>query len=660
MVDPWVLSSDVISLIAASILTPALWIVLFLWAWTRPAQARESGFGRMTFWLLLPGAFLASLADAPFLPWAGNVLAINIGGALIPVLLSIVLLRREFGSSSWIATGLLMVILAAETAIQFALVVRIPANSNILLVTATAIGAVAFAIWVFPVWTLHASAKPKGTTKSGYDFAASIRRISARLSRLRFAELLRRIYTRLSSLRFSAGTLRPISLRAITFMGLVSAAITLTFATSSAVPGVGIVSVFPLYLIGPVVVGGASVVLAATLWRTAPFHGLGVAFASATLGTLIGADVLREPPLYAGGSSALLAIGGAGIQDLVYFSGLLAVGAGLLVIAVGYRESITTLADSPPTAPAPVDALRTAAERLSSGDPAGAVRTSLEASKVAVQRARSSWQLPPSSSEGAAWDELPVAPYVRNDYRNLVSAADQAVSTPREGVRAMAMASQFVRLGRDLSRLRFAPLGRRAWAMVVDLTVVTAPAVVLWSLLSRTLSGSPTAILSGLPFNLAVFAYIAYAALYFVVSDALFGATLGKVLLRLKVIDRSQARPTVLQSLLRESPKAVPLFVIGELGGPAILYLARSNSASISTRGLSVGLFTGASLLGLVIVIVILALAVGAVQVARDSERQRLGDRWASTWVVDRRVVTPAWGAMLAQPPAPSGVVQPG
>ena len=607
MVSPWVLSIDVVSQIGALILTPALWIALFLWAWNRPAQAQASGFGRMTFWLLLPAAFLASLADAPFLPWAGNVLAINIGGALIPVLLSIVLLRREFAVPGWTVTAGVMLVLAAETLLQFVLVVLIPANWNVLLVTAVAGGAAAVAILVFPLWMP-----------------------------------------------------RPVAIRAISFFGLASAAITLTFATSTAVPGQGIVSAFPLYLIGPVLVGGVSVVLAARLWGTLPFHGLGVAFATATLGTLIGADVLREPPLYTGGGGGLLAIGGAGIQDLVYFSGLLAVGSGLLAIAVFYPESLRSPTGSVPPVPSPDEALQAAVARLDSGDPSGAIRHSVTASQGAADRARSAWQLPPATDPAAAWDGLPVAPYVPSDYRNLVATVDQPPSSPREAVRTVAMAAQFVRLGRDLRRLRFAPLGRRAWAMVLDLIVVTAPAAVLWSVLSLTLPGSLNTILGGLAFNLAVFGYVAYAVLYFVVSDALFGATVGKLLLRLTVTDRSFARPTILQSLLRESPKAVPLFVIGELGGPAILFLARSGSSSISPLGVSFVLFTGAVLLGLVLVIVVLALAVGAVQVARDSERQRLGDRWASTWVVDRRVVTPSWGARLTPPPAPSGPAPPG
>jgi hypothetical protein len=78
MVDPLVLTYDVLGGVGSLILTPLLWIALFLCAWTRPADARASGFGRMVFWLLLPGAFLSSFADAPFLPWHGDILAINL------------------------------------------------------------------------------------------------------------------------------------------------------------------------------------------------------------------------------------------------------------------------------------------------------------------------------------------------------------------------------------------------------------------------------------------------------------------------------------------------------------------------------------------------------------------------------------------------------
>ena len=605
MVDPWVLTNDVVGGIGSTILTPLLWIALFLWAWSRPAEARASGFGRFAFWLLLPGAFLASLADAPFLPWAGDVVAINVGGALIPIALSVILLRRELGTPGWTLTGFVILLLGAETSIQFVVVLVASSFWAGWFVLATAAGIVLFAALALPEWAP-----------------------------------------------------RPAAIRALTFVTLVSAAIPLTFFTSQAVPGEGIVSVFPLYLVAPFLVGILSVWVAATFWQAAPYRGLGIGYGTATLGTLVGADVLREPPLYVGPGGALLAIGGAGILDLVYFSGLMALGSGLLVIVLRYHGMARDASAPEPAKVSPELALRSATARLAAGDSAGAIRDSVVASQGAAARVRSILQLPAPPEPAAAWDGLPVAPYVIHDYRNLVASQAAPAPAPQEAFRSVAMATQFVRLGRDLSRLRFASPGRRAWAAVIDIAVVTVPALVLWIYLAVTLPGTLDTVLNGLAFNLAVFAYIGYAALYYVVCDVLFGATAGKVLLHLTVTDRNLARPTLLQSLLRESPKAVPLFVIGDLGGPAILYLIRASSSTLSAADGYLA-FTAAVLIGLVVATVAIALAIGGVQVVRDSERQRMGDRWASTWVVDRRLVTPAWGAMQPPATAPLGPVPP-
>jgi uncharacterized membrane protein len=602
MVDPWVLTYDVVGGVGSLILTPLLWIALFVWAWSRPADARASGFGRMTFWLLLPGAFLSSLSDLPFLPWAGDVLAINIGGALIPIALSLVLIHRGLAAPRWILTGVTLLIVAAETVVQFALVLFLPPLWAGLLLLATAAGAIAFAALALPLWTSRASA-----------------------------------------------------LRAVTFVALVSTAISLTFFTSQSVPGVGIESTFPYYLIAPVLVGVAGAWAATALWNASAYQGLGIGYGSATFGTLIGADVLHQPPLYTGGGGELLAIGGAGIQDLVYFSGLLALGAGLLFIVLRYRGAPADSSAAPPAPRSPERVLRSAAERLARGDPTGATRDAVTASVEATDQVRQIFRLPPPGQRADGWDGLPVAPYVVNDYRNLLASETVPNPTPRDAYRNVSMATQFVRLARDLSRLRFAAPGPRAAAAVLDLLVVTGPALVLWTVLAFTQAGGLNGILLGLPFNLSVFGYVGYAVLYYVVCDALFGVTVGKYLFHLTVTDRTYARPTWLQSFLREAPKAIPIYVIGELGAPALLFLLRANSSVLTLSGLDL-YFTSAILIGVVVLTVASALAIGGVQVARDSERQRLGDRWASTWVLDRRELTPAWGAMrprAAAPPAP-------
>lgn len=603
MVDPWVLTNDVIGGVGSLALTPVLWVGLFLWAWTRPAEARASGFGRMTFWLLLPGAFLCSLADAPFLGWAGDVLAINLGGALIPIVLSIVLLHRELGGTRWGLTAFVILLLAIESGVQFGVVVVTSGLWSIILVPVVA-GAVVLGAVIF--WPKSIPAET--------------------------------------------------SSRALTFLSLVSVALVVTYFTSASVPGEGIVSAFPYYLLGPWLVGLVATWIAATVWRVPAYRGLGIGYGTATLGTLLGADLLREPPLYVGGGGELLAIGGAGILDLVYFSGLMAVGAGLLLIAVRYRGTLAPVPEETPHSPE--DLLRSAAMRLDQGDPTGSVRDAVAASQSAAGRVRSIFQFPAADQPREAWDGLPVAPYVVHDYQNLVSSASLSPPSHADARRGVAMATQFVRLGRDLSRLRFAAPGRRAWASAVDLSLITLPAVVLWLVLAVRLPGSADVVLSGLPFNLAVFAYIGYAALYFVVCDRLFGTTIGKALFHLEVTDRALARPSWLQSFLREAPKALILFVIGDFGGPAVLFLVRSSSAPLSPLGVDLAV-TSAVLIGIVVIFVVAALAIGGAQLLRDSERQRLGDRWASTWVLDRRQIIPAWGATRTPAPVPSGPVPP-
>ncbi len=90
-------------------------------------------------------------------------------------------------------------------------------------------------------------------------------------------------------------------------------------------PGLGVVSPFPLYLIPPVL---AAFVAAAAYWQERQ-DAAGLAYVGGTMGTIIGADLLRLPQILSGPaleSGAVLAIGGAGVFDMVFLSGILAVG----------------------------------------------------------------------------------------------------------------------------------------------------------------------------------------------------------------------------------------------------------------------------------------------------------------------------------------------
>jgi len=109
---------------------------------------------------------------------------------------------------------------------------------------------------------------------------------------------------------------RPKSLAAVVLVSLVA------YAAATPVPGLGIT--MPFY-VAPIA-GAVAGLLLARGCRTAP----GLAYARGTMGTLLGADVLNlaNPDVFSaltGGGPTVLSIGGAGIFDGIFVTGVLAV-----------------------------------------------------------------------------------------------------------------------------------------------------------------------------------------------------------------------------------------------------------------------------------------------------------------------------------------------
>lgn len=106
------------------------------------------------------------------------------------------------------------------------------------------------------------------------------------------------------------------SLAAVLLVSLVA------YAAATPVPGLGIT--MPFY-VAPIT-GAAAGLLIARGCRTAP----GLAYAGGTMGTLLGADILNlaNPAVFSAlttGRSTVLSIGGAGIFDGIFITGILAV-----------------------------------------------------------------------------------------------------------------------------------------------------------------------------------------------------------------------------------------------------------------------------------------------------------------------------------------------
>lgn len=120
----------------------------------------------------------------------------------------------------------------------------------------------------------------------------------------------------------------------------------------------GIVSPFPLYLLPPIAAAAMSL---GAFWREEQFAAP-LAYMAGTLGAIIGADVFRLPEFLAQNppveGGAVASIGGAAVLDMVYLTGILAVGLDALFFSqvhqkgkpfeLPYREHTVFTSSTPP------------------------------------------------------------------------------------------------------------------------------------------------------------------------------------------------------------------------------------------------------------------------------------------------------------------------
>jgi uncharacterized membrane protein/uncharacterized RDD family membrane protein YckC len=628
LVDSLQLASDILSVALYFALPALLWMFLFLWAWESPGTARAAGFGRATFWLLLPGCLAASLGNAPIFGWEGSILAVNLGGALIPIGLSLYLPARWFGRGRLRVLLRLLATLAALTAALFALVLwpTLPSVGGFA-------GAYAWSIPIGPHFALLSAPTPllAPVLVAGAILAGAVALGSSLPERP------------------SDGPDRATGLA-----GLATMALLVTYATTEASPGVGILSIFPYYLIAPFLVGVLAVLLARPLFDLPPLAGIPLGYSASTLGVLLGADVLHEPPLY-GQSSALLSIGGAGVLDLVYLTGLIAVVGGFLAY-LGTRRGLGGLPEpappqplGPPTASG---AYRDGARRYAAGDPSGALSAATRAADLGVARARALRGAVPVPEGQDPWKGLGTPTWTGIDHQNLRALARSEDRSAPTAARGLFTARLLLQAAHQVGAEALATFGERAAAFFIDLVVLTAPAVFLWGLLALSLPGGADAILNGVPFNAALFGYAAYGFLYFFALEALTGTTVGKRILRLEVRTRELGRPRFLALFNRNAPRLIPLFIIAELVGPAmVLLLLPSGSVPPSFANVS----NGFVLIALAAAGLLLVGGVSAVVMNLSPERARLGDLWGGTGVFRRSVPTRPEEFPSGGSPGPSG-----
>jgi uncharacterized RDD family membrane protein YckC len=619
VVDPISLTSDILTNTISLALAPAVWAVLFLIAFEHPGFAESIGFGRRTFWLLVLGSLLATFAILPFGAAANDVIAVSFGGALFPLLVGALAVRRVSGGGNRLLASflglvtvesgimLLLVLPLAQPAVQ-PLGAALAGNSDLatgLLLFVVAVAVVLLSV-ALPGWTRSAASATGAGGASG---------------------------------------------RTLGFLlGLTSGVLLATYAASSAIPGVGIEEQFPAYLLPPIVAGLLAVLLAPWVVPGREGYALPLAFFGSTFGVLLGADLLREPPLYGSGPAGIYAIGGAGVLDLVYLSGLLALATAYFVHRGLGRSLLPVDGSVPRLDPTPVGRLARGFRAGVDGNLAEALTESSRAGHDAAGQARTLLGLPDPPAD-RPWDGLPVPGWVVSDQANLDAAARAGSTDGREGFRAWLTARWLVYLGRDLGQRRFGTMKARSIGFGLDLLLVALPGVAVWTAISLATPGDLADLLGSLAFNAAIYGFISLAFLYLVLSETLLGRSLGMRGVGLAVRDRTLRPIGFVAALVRNTTVLPVLTVVGLAGGLGVAFLFKGGSlSSVTVDGIPLpgGLLALAGVLVFLVVGVALLGALALAVIALTNERQRLGDLLAGTWVV--RDASP--GAAAA-PPGP-------
>ncbi|HXW67127.1 MAG TPA: RDD family protein [Thermoplasmata archaeon] len=606
MIDPVQLAFDISGDVALLAIPALLWALLYVLGWQHNAFAESVGFGRRTFWLLVAGGLLGTIVLLPIAPIANDWLAISYPGAVFPLLVAALAFGRVAPPLRRTLPALLAFV-AVEIVVLLALVVFVPPSTTQLVLVLAAAAATPLAAGL-------ASAGAPGR---------SLGRIA-------------------------------------TVLALFSGVVVVTFLSSTAIPGVGIEESFPAYLVGPVAAGFVAVAVAHRAFPGAEALALPAAYIASTFGVIVGADVLRQPPLYGTGPSGLYAIGGAGIFDLVYLSGLLGLAGAFLAHRLSGRGYAPVGPVGEP-APTPLGRLARAMRSGVRGSISESIVDSSLAGREAAAQAHRLLGLPPAPAD-RPWQGLPVPGWIVADQANLDAAARSGSTDGREGYRAFLTARWLVLVGRELGLRRFASIGARIAAFVIDLAIVTLPAAALWVAIVLASPGSLDSIAANLGFNAAVYGYAAIAFLYFVLLEYGAGATLGKRLLRLGVRDRHLERPSFSSALVRNVSKLPTLTILGVGLAVGLLLLLKTGAAA--TPGFTGGLAIAAGLLEFLAVLAVvlggigLFGAIGVLVIGLTPERQRFGDLVAGTWVVRTATGRPAPAPQPAparRVPGPSG-----
>lgn len=350
-----------------------------------------------------------------------------------------------------------------------------------------------------------------------------------------------------------------------------------SYSVSRYEPSMGVISEFPYYLLPSVAAFLYSLsITVIDVRRAAP-----LAYIAGCMGTLIGADLVRLPQIFSVAASTgqpfTGSIGGAGPLDLVYLSGLLALCLVILFSPKGLREARPSLSRKESTRREYRRALQGSIDHFYATDGRESAALAVKALETRTRMVGEEFGM-----EGGTEDvlhQLGIDPLKINDYLLLkdMSASDRVESYDTE--RCLRAVTMLLEVLDRIEEKRYASTGARAIAFTIDLLLMFTVLGGAFFLLS---SYSVIDLSSAFDIVYWILLFLMWAlagqAMYFTITEWLWGQSLGKWVMNIRVVREDQTRCTLMDAFTRNAIRLfdmLPFFIPYGLGILAIVKSSR-------------------------------------------------------------------------------------
>jgi uncharacterized membrane protein/uncharacterized RDD family membrane protein YckC len=494
---------------------------LYIYYRQSPGFMESCGLTKSEVALLLFGSIVGILGEIPVFIWGKSLLSLNVGGAVIPILISIYLLRKKLITDWNAMVGWVSVISA------FAALFSLSLLSNVFLAHSSSIS----------VW--------------GNELAIPYLFIALVI-----------ILDVIVAVFLLSGVNRPGF--AVAFLWTVAGVQVVSFVSwyvSYIYPGLGIASDFPYYFLPGVVSAAMGLALfRRDISKAAPF-----AYICATLGTLLGADISRIPLLFRDFGSFTGSIGGAGPFDLVFLSGMLALSITFLFASRADRQAPRKRGWTEVSDRKKDEALESAEIAFSKKDFTGAVKHSLASVDEGIGKCARRLGARVGGQEILSM--LGVHPYKVYDYKLLSDTARLAEVTEDEARRALFTARLLLGEIARAERTVYASTLERVGAFLLDFAILMA--IIVPIALAIFMKYPPKTVEDGFleipPALIAVILWaLASQLVYFTLSEWLFGKSIGKKVMGIAVVTADQERAGFMRVFARNVFRMldISLFII--------------------------------------------------------------------------------------------------